>query len=313
VTTTAVLVMAYGTPADRATVAEFYTDVRRGHPPTPEQLDELVGRYDAIGGISPLNERTAAQIAALQFALDALEPGRFATYYGSKHAAPKIEAAIEQATRDGCSALVGLVLAPHFSSMSVGEYVERAAEQASALGLESSFLTHWHDEPALIEALAGRVSDALTALSPDVAARATVVVSAHSLPARILESGDPYPDELQTTAKLIANRLGLASWQIGWQSAGRTSEAWLGPDITETIDDLAAGGSTAVVVCPAGFTSDHLEILYDLDIVAANRARAAGIEFVRTASLNADPAVFAALARKVVELDDQRKRGADVG
>jgi ferrochelatase len=308
VTTTAVVVMAYGTPADRAAIGEFYTDVRRGSAPTKVLLDELIGRYDAIGGISPLNERTAAQVAALQTALDELEPGRFRTYYGSKHANPKIEAAIEAGAADGCAAVVGLVLAPHFSAMSVGEYLERAAKTADAFGLRASFLTHWYDEPALIDALATRVADALASLPPDAAIGATVVVTAHSLPARVLESGDPYPDELRATAELIAGKLGLTSWQTGWQSAGRTGEPWLGPDICQIIDDLAAAGSTAVVVCPAGFTSDHLEILYDLDIVAAGRAEEAGIAFARTASLNAEPQVFAALARRVLELANHETR-----
>ena len=303
--------MAYGTPADRDAVGEFYTDVRRGHPPTKAQLDDLIARYDAIGGTSPMNARTAAQVAALQSALDALEPGRFRTYYGSKHANPKIEAAIERAAGDGCDAVVGLVLAPHFSAMSVGEYVERAAAAAKDVGLRASFLEHWHDEPALIDALAARVADALGALSPTEASGATVVVTAHSLPARVLETNDPYPDELATTAKLVAARLGLTSWRTGWQSAGRTGEAWLGPDICEIIDELAANGATAVVVCPAGFTSDHLEVLYDLDIVAAARGADAGIAFVRTASLNDEPTVFSALARRVIELDDQGNRGID--
>jgi len=301
--------MAYGTPADRDAIGEFYTDVRRGHPPTKAQLDDLISRYDAIGGTSPMNDRTATQIAALQSALDELEPGHFRTYYGSKHASPKIEAAIEGAARDGCDAIVGLVLAPHFSTMSVGEYVERAIETAKAVGVRASFLKHWHDEPALIDALSTRVADALATLAPEAALRATVVVTAHSLPRRVLEMDDPYPDELARTAQLIADRLGLTSWQTGWQSAGKTTEPWLGPDICELIDERARDGATAVVVCPAGFTSDHLEVLYDLDIVAAARAADAGIAFVRTASLNAEPSVFAALARRVVELDEQGTPG----
>jgi ferrochelatase len=303
--------MAYGTPTDRGAIGEFYTDVRRGHPPTTAELDNLIARYDAIGGTSPMNARTTAQVAALQVALDALEPGRFRTYYGSKHADPKIEATIARAASEGSDAVVGLVLAPHFSAMSVGEYVERAAKAAKAEGLRASFLEHWHDEPALIDALAARVGDALGALSPTEASGATVVVTAHSLPARVLETNDPYPDELATTARLLAARLGLRSWRTGWQSAGRTGEAWLGPDICEIIDELAASGATAVVVCPAGFTSDHLEILYDLDVVAAGRAADAGIAFVRTASLNAEASVFSALARRVIDLDDQGNRRID--
>ena len=161
--TTAVLVMSYGTPRRSEDVEAYYTDIRRGHPPTKaEQLDELISRYEAIGGVSPMNDRTAAQIAALQTALDASSPGTFRTYYGTKHATPKIEDGRRpQAALDGCDAIVGLVLAPHFSKMSVGEYIERAAETAKAVGVRASFLKHWHDEPALIDALATRVADAL--------------------------------------------------------------------------------------------------------------------------------------------------------
>lgn len=309
--TTGVLVMAYGTPADRSAVEAYYTDIRRGRAPTSEQLDDLLSRYEAIGGLSPLNERTAAQIAALQGALDEIAPGRFRTYYGAKHADPKIEAAVESIADDGCDAVVGLVLAPHFSTMSVGEYVERAAEAARRHNLPARFLQRWFDEPTLIDALCARVAVALETLTPSEREHVTVVITAHSLPARVLESGDPYPDELFATARLIAQRLGLTSWQTGWQSAGRTTEPWLGPDICETIDDLAASGASAVVVCPAGFTSDHLEVLYDLDIVAAKRASDAGLGFARTESLNAEPAVFAALARRVAALDDQRNLGPE--
>ena len=169
--TTAVVVMAYGTPADREAIGAFYTDVRRGHPPEQSQLDELIARYDAIGGTSPLNERTAAQIAALQAALEEAEPGRFRTYYGAKHADPKIEAAIEQAANDGCSAIVGLVLAPHYSAMSVGEYVERARDESARAGLPAGFLERWYDEPAFV---AGDAHD----WTPDVATLAVITYAA---------------------------------------------------------------------------------------------------------------------------------------
>jgi ferrochelatase len=298
--TTAVLVMAYGTPPDKASILEFYTDVRRGRPPTADQLSDLVSRYDAIGGLSPMNERTTAQINALQHALDTLEPGEFVTYYGAKHASPKIEDAVQRAVADGCEALVGLVLAPHYSAFSVGEYVERARVCANELGLMSAFVESWSVEPALIDTLSTRVSDAIASLSPDQQAGVTVVMTAHSLPERILTSSDRYPDEVAETARRIAQRLDLTSWQTAWQSAGRTSEPWLGPDINDTIKALAASGSTAVVVCACGFTSDHLEVLYDLDVLAKSVAEAAGIGFARTASINAEPAVFKALAARVV-------------
>jgi ferrochelatase len=294
--------MAYGTPPDQASVLEFYTDVRRGRPPTPEQLADLVSRYEAIGGLSPMNERTNAQIDALQLALDEIAPAEYSTYYGAKHASPKIEDAVRQAVADGCDALVGLVLAPHYSAFSVGEYIERAKDTANQLGLASEFVERWNDEPALIDALSNRVSDAIASLTPKQRERVSVVMTAHSLPERILASGDSYPDEIAETARLIAERLALSSWQTGWQSAGRTTEPWLGPDINDTIRDLAANGSSAVVVCACGFTSDHLEVLYDLDILAKSVANDAGVGFARTASINAEPSVFVALARRVVAL-----------
>jgi ferrochelatase len=301
---TAVLVMAYGTPPDRAGVLNFYTDVRRGRPPSDEQLAELHARYDAIGGLSPMNERTAAQISLLQQALDAIAPGHFRTYYGAKHTSPRIEDAVRQAALDGCTALVGVVLAPHYSALSVGEYVERARLTTVELGMAADFIEHWFDEPELIDALSTRVRDALASLSPSEAADARVVMTAHSLPERILAAADPYPAQIEETARLIASRLELESWRTGWQSAGRTDEAWLGPDINEIIRQLAAEGASAVVVCACGFTSDHLEVLYDLDILASSVANDVGIKFVRTASLNAEASVFGALATRVAERDE---------
>ncbi len=304
-----VVVMAYGTPASPDGVEAFYTDVRRGRPPSAEQLADLERRYQAIGGVSPLAARTASQVTALAAALEARDPGGYRVHYGSKHAAPKIEDAVAAAVDEGARSIVGLVLAPHYSALSVGEYVERARARAAALEITSRFIESWHDEPVLIDLLATRVLDALGRLGatdPVPPRRVEVVVSAHSLPARILELGDPYLDQLATTAALVAERAGLAArgvrWRTGWQSAGRTTETWIGPDILELLPQLAAEGVTDVVVCPAGFTSDHLEVLYDLDIDAAALAARLGIGFARTASLNDDPALADALAAKIVAL-----------
>ena len=311
-----VVVMAYGTPESPADVAAFYTDVRRGRPPTDEQLADLERRYRAIGGVSPLASRTTAQVEALAAALEARAPGAYRVHYGSKHAAPKIEDAVDAAASDGVGSIVGLVLAPHYSALSVGEYVERASARAATLGLASRFVESWHDEPVLIELLAGRVLDALEGLGasrPVPPQRVEVVVSAHSLPSRILETGDPYPDQLDETAALVASAADLSArginWRTGWQSAGRTAEPWIGPDILELLPALANDGVTDVVVCPAGFTSDHLEVLYDLDVDAAALARGLGIGFGRTASLNDDPALAQALARRIMVLAGRRTRG----
>ena len=299
--TTAVLVMAYGTPTGKEDVETFYTDVRRGRPPSEEQLSDLVRRYDAIGGISPLNERTVDQVDALQRALEAEAPGRFVTYYGAKHARPKIEEVVADIANDGISSMIGVVLAPHYSVLSVGDYIERAAAAAARHDLRAEFVMRWGDDEALVALLAARVAEALDELGGPPATT-EVVFTAHSLPTRVLELGDRYPDELLSTASLVARRAGLTRFRTGWQSAGRTPEPWLGPDLLQLMATVAAEGVTHLVVCPAGFTSDHLEVLYDLDIEARVRAHELGLGFVRTRSLNDDPELGRLLARHVVAL-----------
>ena len=291
--------MAYGTPSGPDDVLEFYTDVRRGRPPTEEQQRDLERRYHAIGGVSPLRERTEAQVACIQRALDARAPGEFVVFYGAKHSSPKIESQIESIARQGYKRVIGLVLAPHFSALSVGEYIARARSSANEHHLESAFIERWGDDAALVEALAQRLGEAVATLA-NTTANVEVVFSAHSLPERILETGDPYPAELAETARLVASRVGLAHYRTGWQSAGRTPEPWLGPDLLVLLDQLKAEGFDGVVVCPAGFTADHLEVLYDLDIEARARARELGLALTRTRSLNDDPMMGDLLARRVL-------------
>ena len=286
-----VVVMAYGTPRTRDEVGAYYTHIRHGRPPTAEQLADLVRRYDAIGGVSPLAERTDAQRARLQ---SALGPG-FCVALGNKHAAPFVEDAVVDLARAGAGALVGLVLAPHYSRASVGEYHARLRAAAAAHALAVTTIDSWHLEAALVEFHAAAVRDALERLP----APTTVVFTAHSLPVRAVADGDPYVDQLYAGAAAIAARAGLGEWATAWQSAGRTPDPWLGPDIRDVIADAAAAGAASVLVCPHGFTSDHLEILYDLDVDAAAAARGAGIAFARTPSVNDDPAVFAALAPRI--------------
>ena len=294
-----VVVMAYGTPASPDDVEAYYTHIRRGRPPTPELLRDLQARYDAIGGTSPLAARTEAQRAGLQRALDAVAPGRFRVALGQKHAAPFIEDAVAALADAGATSLVGLVLAPHYSALSVGEYLARAGHAAGARGLAFTGIESWHLEPAYLDALAEGVRAGLAALP----AATKVVFTAHSLPARILDAGDPYRDQLHDTAAAVAARVGLAPWAgwgVAWQSAGRTPEPWLGPDILTVLRDLAGTGrADGVLVCPAGFTADHLEVLYDLDVEAARLAGELGLAFARTPSLNDHPEVLAALADRV--------------
>jgi ferrochelatase len=300
----AVVLMAYGTPRTPAEIEPYYTDIRRGRPPTPEALADLTARYAAIGGVSPLAQLTEAQGAALQTALDAEEPGRFVVALGLKHADPKVEDTARRVVADGATAVVGLVLAPHYSSYSIGQYLDRvrhgvveAGADIPVIGIES-----WAVEPAFVEFLATDLADRVTAMRELTGGRVRVLFTAHSLPQRIIDGGDPYPEELRSTAEAVGARVGLTEgddWQIAWQSAGRTPEPWIGPDILEVIDSLSDDGVTGVIVSACGFVADHLEVLYDLDIEAAERARSHGLAFDRTACVNDDPTVMAALADRV--------------
>ena len=282
-----VVAMAYGTPASPDDVEAYYTHIRRGRPPTPELLDDLRRRYDAIGGVSPLRAHTERQLARLR---DGLGDG-YLVELGQKHAPPFIEDAVATLASAGVERIVGVVLAPHYSRGSVGEYLERLRGAAAEAGLAATGVESWWDLDAWLDFQAAAVREALQPMPEDT----TVLFTAHSLPERVLE-GDVYPDQLHDSAKAIAERAGIAAWDIAWQSAGRTADPWRGPDIREVI---ASATSAGLLVCAQGFTADHLEVLYDLDIEAAGDADRRGIAFARTRMLNDDPAVFAALAERV--------------
>ncbi len=293
-----VVVMAYGTPASPADVEAYYTHIRRGHPPSAEQLADLRARYEAIGGTSPLAARTEEQLATLQSALDHLAPGRALAVLGQKHAPPLVEDAVEALAARQVRHVVGLVLAPHFSRASVGEYDARLQAACAEHGLTASTIDSWHLEPSYVDFLAGELRVALASLP----AATRVLFSAHSLPERALVE-DPYPDQLHATASAVAAAAALSpgSWSLAWQSAGRTAEPWRGPDVRDVIREIARRGEAdAVLVCAQGFVSDHLELVYDLDIEAAAVAREARLAFARTRALNADPAVLGALAARVL-------------
>lgn len=296
--TLGVLLMAYGTPRRTEEVAAYYTHMRGGRPPSPERLAELQRRYAAIGGQSPLFQITQAQAAGLQAALDGRRPGRFQVATGMKHAAPFIEEAVPALLAEGVSAVVGLVLAPHYSALSVGEYHQRAAAAVDRAtpGLPYLPVRSWHLAPAFLDVLATRVGDTLAQLPAPEREEALVVFSAHSLPTRTRAMGDPYPDQVAETGAAVAARVGLARWTTAWQSASTTGEPWLGPDLLEVIGAAREQGRPAVVSCPCGFTADHLEILYDIDIEAQAAARRLGVRLLRTPSPNADPDFCGALA-----------------
>lgn len=299
-----VLVMSYGTPESMDGIEAYYTHIRRGRPPSREQLEELTARYAAIGGVFPLREHTNRQAQGLLDTLARMRPEMsFIGFQGLKHARPFIEDGVRAAAERGLVRLVGVVLAPHYSAMSVGEYIARARREAEARCIRASFVKQYHLHPKLVRAFAERVRRALERHFAGVPRdRVRVVFTAHSLPERILADGDPYPQQVEETARAVAEASGVANWEVGWQSAGRTPEPWLGPDILDILARIRAEGGDAVLVCPVGFVSDHLEVLYDLDIEAKRRAEALGIRFARTESLNDDPLYLEALAECVLSV-----------
>jgi ferrochelatase len=293
-----VLLMAYGSPASTEEIEPYYTHIRRGRPPEPAQLADLTARYDALGGVSKLRERTEAQARAIQQVLDDEAPGAFEVRLGMKHAHPFIEETVAGFADDDRTRIVAAVLAPHYSRGSVGEYLSRAGEAASERSLDLQGIERWFDLPEHHEFLVAAVAEARAALPPAT----KVLFTAHSLPLRVLE-GDPYPDELEAGARRVAEALGLdpfSEWSTGWQSAGRTPEPWAGPDVLDVIRDLAATGrADGVLVCPHGFVADHLEVAYDLDIEARALATELGLAFARTRVVDDDPTVMGALARRI--------------
>jgi ferrochelatase len=285
----AVLLMAYGGPANLDEVVPYLEDVRGGRPATPQFVAEITARYARIGGRSPLRERTEAQAAAVGRALGE----RFPVYVGMRHWHPYIAAAVDRIVADGHRRVVGIVLAPHYSALSVGAYEQKLL--AAARGrLETALVRSWSGHPQFLSAVAGRVTQALQRFPAPHAVQ--VLFTAHSLPERILAAGDPYPDELATSAQAVARLVGLRAWRVAYQSAGAMPEPWLGPDAGTLMTELAARGERAFLIVPIGFVSDHVEVLYDVDVMYRELAARLGVQLERTTSLNDDPLLAAALA-----------------
>jgi ferrochelatase len=287
--------MAYGSPSSPDDVRPYLEDVRGGRPVSDEAVAELAGRYRRIGGRSPLDDVTQAQRAALEREVE------MPVFVGMKHWRPRIAEAVDAALAGGASRVIGVVLAPHYSRLSVGEYRERLEaaldERAELLLVES-----WHDEPAFVDVVADRLQGT----------DAWVVFTAHSLPERILADGDPYREQLLETSRLVAERAGLEQWSFAFQSASATGEPWLGPDVLEELRRLSGEGVRKVLVAPVGFVSDHLEILWDLDVEAREKADELGLELARMESLNDDPEFIRALAG-VVRRAREEERAAVSG
>jgi ferrochelatase len=271
---TAVILMAYGSPERVADVPAYYSDIRGGRPIRQELMDDLVARYRSLGieDSNPLNAITEATRAALQDDLG------LPVYTGMKHWTPRIAEAVDAALAGGAQRLVGLVLAPHYSRLSIAGY-RKLLEDALAERAELVFVDSWYDEQGFISFLADRVRDT----------EAHVVFTAHSLPARILDEGDPYKDQLLETARLVADTAGIEDWSFSFQSESPTGEPWLGPDILDHLTALSSRGIEDVLICPVGFVSDHLEIRWDIDNEAQDRARELGLRLERIEMPNADP------------------------
>jgi protoporphyrin/coproporphyrin ferrochelatase len=276
--------MAYGSPERIADVPAYYADIRGGRPIAPEHLEDLVARYRRLGieDANPLNAITEATRAALERELG------LPVLTGMKHWTPRIADAVERALAGGAQTLVGLVLAPHYSRLSIGGY-RRLLDEAVAGRADIVFVDSWHDDPGFVALLADRVRGT----------DAHVVFTAHSLPARILDEGDPYRDQLLETAGLVAREAGVEDWSFSFQSESPTGEPWLGPDILDHLTELHAQGIDNVLVCPIGFVSDHLEIRWDIDIEAQKRAAELGMRLARIEMPNDDPRFVRVLAEIV--------------
>jgi protoporphyrin/coproporphyrin ferrochelatase len=276
-----VVLMAYGSPDTLADVPAYYADIRGGRPIAPEHLADLVERYRQLGieQHNPLNAITEEIRAALELRLE------LPVFTGMRHWRPRIAEAVERALAGGADVVVGLVLAPHYSRLSIGKYREQL-EAAVAGRTGVAFVESWGDEPGFVELLAERVRGT----------GAHVVFTAHSLPARILAEGDPYEEQLLATCRLVAERAALGDWSFSYQSASPTGEPWLGPDVLDHLGELRERGVRSVLLCPVGFVADHLEIRWDLDTEARDRAAELGLELDRIEMPNADPALVAVLA-----------------
>lgn len=297
------LVMAYGTPNKEEDILPYYTHIRRGRPPAPEQLENLQERYAAIGGISPLAKITENQANALcerlNTAQDAVE---YTVYIGLKHIAPFIEDAIKQMNEDGIKEAVSIVLAPHFSTFSVKSYNGRAKEETEKYGITLTSVESWYKQPKFLAYWTDKIKSSFENMSDAERENACLIVSAHSLPEKIIANGDPYSDQLHETADLVAIAAGVKNYEVGWQSEGQTGEPWLGPDVQDLTRSLhKEKGYTTFVYTPVGFVSDHLEVLYDNDYECKVVCDEIGASYYRPAMPNTDPLFINAMVDAVLE------------
>lgn len=304
------LVMAYGTPYREEDIERYYTHIRRGRPPAPEALEDLRNRYDAIGGISPLAKITEEQAFALQDHLNQIQDElEFKVYIGLKHIEPFIEDAVEKMHEDGVEEAVSIVLAPHFSTFSVKSYNGRAQEKTKKIGgPKITSIESWYDEPKFIDYWVEKVKEVYESMSEEELDTACLIVTAHSLPEKILQFGDPYPEQLQETAELIVEGAGIKNYAVGWQSEGNTPEPWLGPDVQDLTRDLfEEKGYKTFVYIPVGFVSTHLEVLYDNDVECKVVTDEIGASYYRPTMPDTQPKFIDAMATVILKHIDKKE------
>jgi protoporphyrin/coproporphyrin ferrochelatase len=295
-----VLLMAHGSPDNLDDMAAYLQHVRGGRPTPQTLVDDIRERYRLIGGRSPLLDLTRAQGQALEEHLNG-DATRFRVYVGMRHWHPFIKDTVRQMVEDGIRRVVAVSMAPQYSRLSVGAY-RRALETAQAeldVSLEVTTVTSWHNHPGLLQAFAERVQEVCYRLNAEERALLDIIFTAHSLPQRILAEGDPYSHEVERTAAGVAKVLGLTTWEVAYQSQGATAEPWLGPTLDEVFERAALHGRRSLLLVPIGFVCDHVEILYDIDILAQKVAQGQGLRLMRTASLNTSPTFIEALAQVV--------------
>lgn len=292
------LVMAYGGPNNMDEVEPYLLDVRGYRPTAPEIVHEVRERYREIGGRSPIRKQTQAQADALESALNA-SGQNFKAFVGMRHWHPYIKDALEDMRGGGIERAVGLVMAPHYSRMSIGAYYKKIEE--ANLPISVSRVEDWHLQPGYLDALAERVRAALQRFPAKVRAEVTIIFTAHSLPQKILEWNDPYPIQLRETVSALMERLGPHPHEFAFQSAAISTEPWLGPDAGEIIKRLASEGRENILICPVGFVCEHVEILYDIDIVYQKLAKTLGVHLERIEMLETAPDMIKGLAQLVRE------------
>src|SRR5690625_426328 len=295
------LVMAYGTPYKEEDIARYYTHIRHGRKPSAEALQDLTERYQAIGGISPLARITEEQATAIKDKLNEMQNEyEFELFIGLKHINPFIEDAVESMEKAGIKQAVSLVLAPHYSTFSVKAYNARAQETADKYGITLTSVEDWYNAPGFIQYWSDQISDTYEKMTEQERDNAVLIVSAHSLPEKILKDGDPYPEQLAETAKLITDKAGIKDYAIGWQSEGNTPDPWLGPDVQDLTRELhEEKGFTTFVYTPVGFVSDHLEVLYDNDYECKVVCDEIGAKYYRPEMPNTNPLFIETLANVV--------------